>query len=107
MKKRILLLSFAASIAGTLAASVALSQPQVPAHQANEDCNNYVILSVASRSLAPSDLEVAERKLAAQVSTSMSDGYQPLGGVSLAAGGGQAFIAQAMAAPNRSLGNCR
>jgi hypothetical protein len=107
MKKEVLMVALASAMAGATAADFTPAQPQAPLHNAGESRNNYIVLSAISDSVAPNDVLGAETKLASQVSLAIADGYKPLGGVSLTTGGGRAFVAQAMAAPNGCVGNCR
>ncbi|MCA8050694.1 hypothetical protein [Burkholderia arboris] len=107
MKNLILSIAFASAMASATAADVASTQAQIPVHNAGESRNNYIILSAVSNSVAPNDVLGAETALANQVSLAIAGGYKPLGGLSLAIGGGRAYVSQAMAAPNGCVGKCR
>ncbi|WP_321944043.1 PH domain-containing protein [Paraburkholderia tropica] len=77
-----------------------LKRAQAGAHNSGESKNSYVILSAASPSVAQDDVLLAEKTLADKVSMAMRKGYLPIGGVSLMNGGGRAYVAQAITAPN-------
>ncbi|HEP6431463.1 TPA: DUF1737 domain-containing protein [Burkholderia cenocepacia] len=107
MKKTILLIALASAMMGATAAEVTSARAQIPVHNVGESRNSYIILSAVSNSVAPNDVLAAESHLASQVSLAIADGYKPLGGVSLAIGGGRAFVSQAVSAPNGCVGKCR